>query len=144
MCYADFKFQSLFSWIDLCVYVRVVMAGVLIVVSILVFLDRPLRGRPETRSSLSGPVSILVFLDRPLRGFYLMYGDDGDGKFQSLFSWIDLCVRCVRLLTTCIMLSFNPCFLGSTSAWGLPSSGVSRQRRSGFNPCFLGSTSACS
>ena len=140
------QFQSLFSWIDLCVTRRWDAYLLSMYCFNPCFLGSTSAcgscGTSQAERD-SRRVSILVFLDRPLRAVAVR-GDVLDvGQFQSLFSWIDLCVtkpingnssisagskvsilvfldRPLRVffsvLLRTLILGFNPCFLGSTSA----------------------------
>ena len=137
------SFQSLFSWIDLCVDLGKVAdnLGHFLFQSLFSWIDLCVSPIFYLPFSLTFFVSILVFLDRPLRVMRTWPSQWGPAGFQSLFSWIDLCVLELQYqeISTChvsilVFLDRPLRVSGERGYW---------EELACFNPCFLGSTSAC-
>ena len=81
-------------------------------VSILVFLDDPLRESTSIGASISAlEVSILVFLDDPLRERDAVFVEGGD--LVSILVFLDDPLRaCRRAGRPSWLARFNPCFSG--------------------------------
>ena len=67
------------------------------------------------RQKSQHPVSILVFLEPLLRLMALLFGVDSVTEFQSLFFWNHYLDDVRRRLSPFYLISFNPCFSGTTT-----------------------------
>ena len=109
-------FQSLFCWKFLLGFtsscLRVTSSKV---VSILVLLEVPLRPGGGLRAEAARDVSILVLLEVPLRPRRARIRGEAVELFQSLFCWKFLLGYVIQSHMIETIMSFNPCFAGSSS-----------------------------
>ncbi len=129
------RFQSLFSWNLPSEMQTHFSPSILLLVSILVFLELALRVY-HGYSGWDWPrVSILVFLELALREARLRHWC-GPHWFQSLFSWNLPSEQSLEHIQSGMKRRFNPCFLGTCPQRA--DMRIFRQILLCFNPCFLG------